>query len=543
MKSQRAKKALLTAITMGLLSFVLSPIHASEAADKKGKTLGEWLAIYKPMFEKRNAEWRNIISAPDKFNAFYESEDEIQSLMHRQLLYVLHGEKLSSGRIKGPHPKRQKYITEYRTWLNEKGWDLMLRWRSGKLKENERKYLPIIKVGYLHRGILEFPHRQSGKLLFKYDKVFSAKFAAEMKNKKLNADETACVRYAMQIASACDAAKTKAMQGKLLDEADIESMRAVFRMDRMKNMAPGNPFPHSTHSLLKPGTRNADLYLPKLEAVLSSPRYTDLYPRHPYDLYFEESAYWVLRGLEAFELVDKEVVKVKPGAWDMFKNNTDFFNISDYRGEKIVVLNYVSLFNDDDNLGRHMLQTYLDRMYGDKVKFIFMYSHLGTGEQWFQYPNYFGPKMDYSRIGTVGMEYPGSCPITKEELARDVKLSLMSHPSLTHTHTFAMPNGLPTVPLVDDIANRVNGGLVIIDIDGTVVCNEEKQRSYIHFNTGYRREPFHLNVLEKELRLMIANGGKVVEGARKRLRMINVRSWKAPAGPKALLQNSGLWGF
>jgi hypothetical protein len=505
-------------------------------ADATAQTLGEWIALYKPMFEKRCAEWREVVADDEKFDAFYENQDELQHLMRCQLLYIHHCEKIAGGRIGGPHPARQKLILEYRKWLDDKGWEMMLRWRKGGLKDDEKKLIPVLQVGYVQRGALELPHAATGRPLFNYDRKLSAQAVKAEGRRKLDPDEEACVAYVGDMVKRCEAAKVKALSGKALDEADIDSMRVVCMMDRMRNMAPGDPFPYKDYGavppMLRAGVKNAELPLPKLEAALASPTYTDRYPRHPYDIYFPESAYWVLRGLEAFRLSDKGKVETKPKAWAAILENPDFFNISDYRGKKIVVLAYAGLLNDDDNHGRHMLQTTLDRVYGDKVEFIFMYSHLGTGEQWFQYPNYFGAPTDYSRIGTLGMEFFGSSPVTREELARDVKLSLMLYPNLTHTHTFSMPNGLPAFPVIEPQGNNGHGGLIIIDIDGTVAYHETKHRPWFHINHGYLREHFYLPLLETELRRMIANGGRVVAGMQERLRILDLKKWPTPKGAK-----------
>ena len=499
-------------------SIFLTPVAAADA----GRTLDEWLRVYEPMFLARSAEWRKVVSDPGKFEAFYEGANEVDRLQHRLMLRILSYRTPWFKACDEPWTgveKREALIQEYRQWFQNKGWDMMRRWRKGELTPAETQFIPVLKIGYLYRGYVEL---KSG-------------FGRGKALPQLSADESACVAYVDGMMDRFEATQRKALERRPLTEDDLDVFRAVAALDRMRNGAFGSPFPDlglRREQPLAPGTRNAEWFFPKLDATFASPAYTDNYPRHPFDLFFPESVVWALKGLADFALDEAGRLAPKPEAVAEMKRSPDFFRLSNFRGRKIVLLINSSMLNDHDDHGRHMHWRIIEQLYGEQVEVIYVHTPHGRGEQWFPSQSPFGPPMDYSRIGAAGKEFLGSCPPTREELARDVKLSLMLYPHLSHTYSYGLPNAVTWYGL--DGGNMSDYNLVLIDIDGTVVFNQRPPFPYVHRTTGILRNRFCVPLVEQEIRRMIANGGRGVTGAQARLTIKDLKSWKCPEGARQI---------
>ena len=470
---------------------------ASAPAARTGQ---QWFDHYWPIYLKTRGDWQAVARDQKRFDAFWENLSPVEKLMRgfcltkdsmgEKLNYAAIGDQLGHG---GNWAERWKLIQEYQAWEKEIGWPMMLRWRQGKLTDEEREYEPLLRAAYVRLGAFVIPR----------------------KGAQATDEEKECARQVTKMVRQGHQTLDRAFRGALLTAADLDDVRVLIQL-RMISNVPGVdllPLQPQVNGLLTHGQAFLDepfqsrRFL-RYESALNSPLYSDEWPSHPFLIMKPEAVVHALIVLPFHERLEREA---KANAFEerMGWLEKDFVDLKSFRGKKPVLLWPLGHSpKDDDAYNYFIYPEILKQAYGDRIEVIYVATGDNACEVRFRGKGFIGPSIDYSRIGTVGHEVPDA-PTLPEDMARDVKMHEMAWPWIT-------------VPCIVDSAGYEqirhpiypDRSPLLIDIDGRVamVCDDPGLAFVGHpdwSGTGPQM-PGEIAWVEREIRLLLENNGRAM---------------------------------
>jgi hypothetical protein len=250
-------------------------------------------------------------------------------------------------------------------------------------------------------------------------------------------------------------------------------------------LTPGNP--------LVPGDVAPDFTLPKLQAVLKSPAYSDLHTFERMRIFHSEVAAELLQIMDGYEADPKEPDHIRPKPYRCAYS--DSVTLSASRGKKPVCL----ILMDGADYYCNSVSSMWEPLYQatkDQVDWYFVNITMHDYRTWIH--NFFKPDtglQDYNH------------PIAIETRAQTAKMYCMQYPNIS-------------IPfLLDDMAQhtlnayRADGGNAVtflIDKNGLITYDSRQQPIYDFIGRGqfpYDWKNQYLCLLEANLKDLLANGG------------------------------------
>jgi hypothetical protein len=332
-----------------------------------------------------------------------------------------------------PEPVRDE-ARAFVAFMKGPGKRLLATWLAdGRVPPDEARYATLIKAAYLHDGYYLFkkkPYPHPGRIL-------GLGLDREQQQACLNA-----------YARALDDGKRAMIKGYLeqrLTAADVEAIRLYKLADGMQRIAHVRylPFRYGLHPYAVGQTNRKagapqmlgrplrDLKLPRLEAILHRPAYTD-------HLDVQYNVSWYVRpegileyllpltGYEPVETPDGPACRVKQRLIDLAPGEkaADWFRIADAADGKPLVLVVGSPLDRGPMGVGYPLSEVLHRAYGDRVGMVFVGVNLGDV---FGGHDFFTPEV-------APFYHDHTHPWSVEERARRLKNWCLSHPAATFPH-------------------------------------------------------------------------------------------------------------
>lgn len=372
--------------------------------------------------------------------------------------------------------------TVFDAWRTSTGDGMIDRWRAGTLGPSDPDwiYIWMLRATYLYKYLREGRTNPSDQKSY-YDSVISN-------------GETLL---------------KKGFSGGNFTADEITRLREyLIAVDMLNTAGKDTPMAlgqtRSYNSPFAPGETTPDFLLPYLETVLARPAYTDSNTTNPVRSFRAEGLATWMRAFQHYRKSgagtpgDGGAVQPIPNLVRDGEDPAGYFRLSDLRGLHPVVVFPARLIDGYwfNYLGRHFEA--LHQTYGNDVQFLLVgtrYKDVSAAT-----PVYVGPERGATR--------PRMMVYTQEDLAFESKQALMrfnylSMPVLIDDEGFSTLNSLLAIggdarPLIVDAAGKVAFQANINTIMGSVPVD-------------YAGAALWLNVLELELRLLLANGGAYVD--------------------------------
>ena len=416
MSNRRTASVLLVAVIM-LGTGSCSALQAQQA-EPAGETRApaEWREYYLAKWRQSQTEWLEIARDPDKWRQRVLNETRLDYLKRCCVLTCQSCERL--GVITELTGNRAKCIRDYWSWLQADGSALALKWLAGEgLTPEQEEYIPLLKAvcitnsRILKRGV---PVGSKELLIPKKARSDYSEF------------DRACARYESKVGRLAEPLFARVLLGKRLTRKETEILAAralkMFLLNGGGMLPSHNPLLQHDKLQVKFGEK-FDFRALRMDVALNSPHFADEYPRDPYAIFRPEAAIAALTYASQWvakkDAEGKNYVAPKPLP-SLDKEDPDYFRLSAHLKKSAKPL-LLFAFDANDNCGSEMIwaaSAALHHAYGDRVDFLMLNTIIG--ESSLSGEHYFGPPMDYSRVGTVGLEIPGHA-LTLEDRARTAK--------------------------------------------------------------------------------------------------------------------------
>jgi len=471
------------------------------AGGEDARTPGEWLAFYMKSFRRKNAEWLQTVRDPARFSRWCsEDGDELDYLKRCFVLTYQSGIRMVGPGITDSAARR-RCVQFFADWMKRRGNAMLAKLVEGEgLSPQERPYEPLLKAVAVWRATRGLKSGCRG-----YLDIIPPK-----KREQYSQLDRATIRYVERLRRGLDSALRKGYLGEKLTRADIEALRASCMIGQLQNLGNLIHFGHSAEMMPYAFPSGSELTMDfrfmRLEEALASPYYVDEFPHTPLIVFEPEVVIDALCRFPDWTAAtgpDGNRYTVPAPLPPPEEDDDGYVRLSSFRGRKPFA--YFGGDSADDCWTPIKWGAYegLYQAYKDRVAFFFV--DVTIGESALSAANYFGPPMDYSRLGTVGKELCGH-PYSYEEHARTAKLQYMGKPYTS----------FPC--LLDTMGNTFHysigvmmggaGSFHVVGKDGRIVhaCSFPGQ---IGIGFGYHGQILNLNAAERVLHAVVSAGGKV----------------------------------